>query len=684
MDSRLPGKYISNADVTFNGALLHSQMKLSFIRIDSIRFKLITSLIGVSLFIGMISLLVGGNLLYRAVLDEANHRIRQDLNVARVIYDERVDSVRMALEITASDPGFLSAVASGSETVVLETARSLAHRLHLDFWTITDSDGQVVHRMGLGAATTKRLWSTHPLMVRAIAESKTVAGTVVLDHAGLMTENPALAGRSNLRIHPSPDRTGTPARHGTAALTTGAAVPIGDGRSLSGFIYGGYLLNGSTGIVDKIGETVFKNETYKGIEVGTATIFHQDLRIATSVKDSSGNRALGTTASREVAQRVLKEGKKWTARARVLNDWYITAYEPITDIAGQRVGMLYVGVLEAKYRDVRKRAIAVFAAITLAGVGIAIVLGWLFTGRIMRPISDLIRASTEISKGNFSPHLGPVSRDDIGQLQNNFLIMAEALKERDERQKAESEIRLIQSEKQASVGNLAAGVAHEINNPLTAVLTFTHLILRRKDLPEEVRADLETVAAQTERVRQIVKSLLDFSRQTALKPESTNINRLVEDSARLMENQALIKGVALSVTKDDRLPRIILDRNQCQSVLINMIINALDATDSGGAIEIETLRTTTDEGEGVEIRISDTGCGIGPDHMDKIFDPFFTTKEMGKGTGLGLAVSAGIIQRHGGTITVHSKPASGTTFTLWLPHRPAHEPSDGNAGGTGQ
>ena len=488
-----------------------------------------------------------------------------------------------------------------------------------------------------------------------------------------MAENPSLADQADMKVHPPTETDDAPVHPETAGLTIGAGVPISvDGR-LTGVIYGGFLLNRDTAIVDKIGETVFKNEIYKDRNMGTATIFYNDLRIATSVKDPSGKRALGTFVSREVARRVLGEGKKWTDRARVLNDWYIAAYEPIADIAGKRVGMLYVGVLEAKYADVRKHAFTVFAGITLAGVIVAILLGWFFTGRIMRPVSHLIRASAEISKGNFSPDIGPISKDDIGQLQRKFLKMTGALKEREERQRAESECRLIQSEKQASVGKLAAGVAHEINNPLTAVLTFTHLIMRRKDLPDEVRSDLEIVAAQTERVRGIVKSLLDFSRQTAIKPEPTDINRLIGDSVRLMENQALIKGVHLSFAGDDDLPEITLDRNQCQSVAINMIINALDATPSGGRIEIHTRKTGTDDGRGVEIVFSDTGHGVLPDHMDKLFDPFFTTKEVGKGTGLGLAVSAGIIERHGGTITVHSKPDSGTTFTIWLPHQPAND-----------
>jgi two-component system NtrC family sensor kinase len=645
-------------------------MFFDYVKIHSIRFKLIASLIAVSLLIGLVSLMIGVNLLYRSVLDEAHNRIRQDLNVARVIYDERIAFVRLALEITASSPE-LAQSPSEDRPAVHALLRELTARLHTDFTGLTDAEGCPILSSGVQGPDKPSFPSANPLVLRVMETRQPVAGTLVMSPDEIRAEIPDLARRSPIPSQGEPQALETP------ALMVGAAVPVFSGKRLSGILYAGFLLNRDRAIVEKIGETVFKNEIYKGRNIGTATIFYRNLRVATSVKDASGNPAIGTLASTDVTQRVLDKGELWTDRARVLDDWYITAYEPITDIRGQRVGMLYVGVLEAKYLDIRKRAIAVFVVITLSGVLTAIVLGWLFTGRIMRPVSHLIRASAEISGGNFSPDIGPISKDDIGQLQRKFLIMTEALKEREKSQKVESETRLIQSEKQASVGKLAAGVAHEINNPLTAVLTFTHLILRRNDLPDEVRADLETVASQTERVRKIVKSLLDFSRQSALSPEALDVNALIGESITLLENQALIKGITLSFTGDPNLPLFILDHNQCQSVLINMIINALDATPSGGRIDIQARISSAEGSDGVEIRISDTGSGIAPEHMDKLFDPFFTTKEIGKGTGLGLAVSYGIIQRHGGTITVRSKPGKGTTFTLWLPHQTGTMRKDG-------
>ncbi|MDX2455404.1 MAG: cache domain-containing protein [Desulfosarcina sp.] len=612
-------------------------------------------------------------MLYESVITETHHRVRQDLNVARLVYDQRIQSIRLVLEMVADFPDFQQALVTDDRGYLLSQMEKLSDRIGLNFAGILDQEQRVASRIGIRGDETVPAKKINPLADLALTQGKTVWGTIILDPETLQDENSELVEQAVI-----PKTKVAWAEAGleselTSGLAIGAAVPVKlDGRVI-GTIYGGVLLNRDTSIVDKIGETVFKNEVYKGRNVGTSTIFLGSLRISTNVMDQDGRRALGTSASEDVSLHVLGEGKRWTKRARVLSDWYITAYEPITDIFEQRVGMLYVGALEAKYLDVRKRAIIVFALITLGGVMSAFVLGWFLTGIIMRPLNRLIRASVEISKGNFSPDIKPISKSDMGILQREFLNMINALIEREKRQKEESEICLIQSEKQASVGKLAAGVAHEINNPLTAVLTFTHLILRRDDLVEEVRADLEMIATQTERVRKIVKSLLDFSRQSRLNPEPLDLNRQIEKSIKLLMNHALIKGVDLKFTSASGLPMFTLDRSQCQSVWINMIINALDVTEPGDEIEVSTRQVEVEGKDGAEIIIRDTGSGILPEDMDKLFDPFFTTKEVGKGTGLGLAVSAGIIERHGGTVKVASTLGEGTRFTIWMPATPLSE-----------
>jgi two-component system NtrC family sensor kinase len=449
-------------------------------------------------------------------------------------------------------------------------------------------------------------------------------------------------------------------------MTLAAAVPVFEAGNFLGVLYGGVLLNRSQEIVDNVRDTVFQQETYNGRGIGTATIFLNDLRISTNVVNPDGNRAIGTLASEEVKDLVLKNGKKWIDRAFVVNDWYITAYEPIEDIFGQRVGMLYVGVLEAKYADVRRKALSIFIIMTVAGMVLAVGLGTYSANSTSRPVQQLINASIQVSQGNLSPEIGPISKSNLGVLQKTFKEMLTSLQERDK----QSEKKLLQSEKQASIGKLAGGVAHEINNPLTGIVTFTHMLLRRTDIAADVRSDLETIAQETERVRKIVKGLLDFSRQTELDREPTDVNRLVRYTISLVENQALIKGLHLNSEPGEGLPMITLDRNQMQSVLLNIIINALDATDPGGSITVSTgigVSASQPDRKGVQIVCTDTGCGIPPENLDKLFDPFFTTKEIGQGTGLGLAVSYGIVERHGGTIWVQSKVGRGSAFTIWLP-----------------
>lgn len=302
----------------------------------------------------------------------------------------------------------------------------------------------------------------------------------------------------------------------------------------------------------------------------------------------------------------------------------------------------------------------------LTGVGLAALVALLLAGRIVNPLSRLIQASQEVSEGRLSVDVGPIVSCEIGLLQDNFLRMVDVIR----RQRMQAEDRLLYSETQASIGRLAAGVAHEINNPLTGVLTYTHMLLRRKDLSDEVRSDLETVAEATERIRKIVRGLLDFSRETKLNPQPTDLNSIALLSIPLIRHQALVKGVDMKFNPAPSLPMLTLDRSQFQSVLMNILLNALDATSPGGRITVSTsFRDSPDRQgrKGVAIAFEDTGCGIPAEHMDRLFEPFFTTKEVGQGTGLGLSVSLGIVQRHGGTITVKSEVGKGSTFTIWLP-----------------
>jgi two-component system NtrC family sensor kinase len=223
---------------------------------------------------------------------------------------------------------------------------------------------------------------------------------------------------------------------------------------------------------------------------------------------------------------------------------------------------------------------------------------------------------------------------------------------------------MMQKDKLASIGRLSAGVAHEINNPLTTILTTAMLIQEDIDPTNPMYEELQTITNETLRCRKIVASLLDFARQTKPAKKHHNINDIIKECIRLTRKQAEFKDVQIEKALSKEVPELLLDKEQIQQALINLILNATDATDPGGKITISTNFLSDDHF--VDIKVSDTGKGIAAEVVDKIFEPFFTTREIG--TGLGLAITHGIIGRHGGEIRVQSQPCQGTTFTIRLPH----------------
>lgn len=222
---------------------------------------------------------------------------------------------------------------------------------------------------------------------------------------------------------------------------------------------------------------------------------------------------------------------------------------------------------------------------------------------------------------------------------------------------------LMQHEKLASIGRLSAGVAHEINNPLTTILTSAMLIQEDLNPDDPAYEEMQTIANEALRCRKIVTSLLDFARQTQPKKKMTDINQVVTETVLLTQKQAAFKDIIVQSELAPKIPELMCDKGQIQQALINLILNAVEATEEGGTITVVTSHDAAKQA--VLINITDTGRGINEDKIDTIFEPFFTTKE--SGTGLGLSITHGIIEQHGGTISVKSKPGRGTSFTIQLP-----------------
>ena len=234
-----------------------------------------------------------------------------------------------------------------------------------------------------------------------------------------------------------------------------------------------------------------------------------------------------------------------------------------------------------------------------------------------------------------------------------------------EKKLQETHLQLVSSEKMASLGKLAAGIAHEINNPLGGILIYSSLMM--EDLPEEdpKRGDLARIVQETGRCKEIVKSLLEFARQTEPKMEPTDINRAINDGLFFLVNQALFHNIQIVKKLDSFLPFVRGNASQLKQVFMNIIVNAAEAMHGNGTLTITT--SPAPDRKTVYVEFADTGEGIPEENFNRIFDPFFTTKEVGKGTGLGLATSYGIVEDHGGKISVKSKVGEGTTFTIELP-----------------
>jgi two-component system NtrC family sensor kinase len=241
-----------------------------------------------------------------------------------------------------------------------------------------------------------------------------------------------------------------------------------------------------------------------------------------------------------------------------------------------------------------------------------------------------------------------------------------------EKKLQDTHLQLVSSEKMASLGKLAAGIAHEINNPLGGILIYASLMA--EDLPEEdtKRGDLARIVQEASRCKDIVKSLLEFARQTEPKMEPTDINRAITDGLFFLENQALFHNIKIIKKLDPFLPFVRGNASQLKQVLINIIVNAAEAMHGNGTLTITSYPSP--DRKSIILEFTDTGEGIPEENLTRIFDPFFTTKDVGKGTGLGLATSYGIVEDHGGRISVRSKVGEGTTFTIDLPTYPETQP----------
>lgn len=631
----------------------------------SLKSKLVVSFLAVIIICGLVATVVGMRLIGTGIINQAQDKVKNDLNSAREIYHEELDNLKDVVRFTSARFFLKDAIRNNDLERLKKELNKIRKEEFLDILTLTDKNGRVIVR-SRNPSISGDNQANDGCVSRVLLSGEVIAATEIVPREELIKEGVDLAEQAYIKLIPTAKAKPRPETENTSGMMIKVGAPIFEyDGSLIGILYGGNLFNRNYEIVDRIKQTVYQGVKYKGKDIGTATIFQGDLRISTNVKRKDGSRAIGTHVSEEVYEQVLVKGLPWIHRAFVVNNWYITAYEPIRDIQNEIIGILYVGILEEKFMDMRKRAIAIFLGITLGGMAVALIVSSFLANQISRPIKHLVFASQQLAKGNLEYDIKLKLKDEIGELGETFNLMASSLRERDERLKEYTRQQIMKSERLATLGQLAAGVAHEINNPLGAVLMYTHLSLEEMQAEDPCRKNIEKAVAEATRCKDIVRGLLDFARQTEPKVELSDVNEILERTLALVENQALFQNVNITRVFSPSLPKAMIDCSQIQQVFTNIILNGAEAIDGEGELTI-TTRMAPDS-ESIEIEFIDTGCGIPQENLQKIFDPFFTTKEVGRGTGLGLAVSYGIIARHKGAIDVISEPGKGTTFIVRLP-----------------
>jgi two-component system NtrC family sensor kinase len=657
---------------------------MSFPRL-SLRTKLILSFLVVTIIGGLISLVMGSRLIKNTLIMEAQKKVNHDLASAWMVFDDQLNNIKEIVSLTAARESLQEAIKNGRRDLLLRYLGRVRNEHRLDVLTLTDNTGRVIVRTRNPDVVGDD--QSQDEIIRTVLQRDGVqAYPEIVPRSELLKEGGDLAEKAYMEFIPTPKAAPRPEERETSGMMLKAAASVMDEQNkLVGVLYGGILLNRNYEIVDEVKEIVFKEEKYKGRETGTATIFQQDLRISTNVTNQQGQRAIGTRISEEVKKAVLDEGKSWNERAFVVNDWYITAYEPIRNIAGNIIGILYVGTLEKPYLDTANRVMLTFTVLAFLCVIFLLVILYFSTTRIIKPLQGMVVATQEIAKGDLNHKVEVRSTDEIGNLAVSFNKMTEKLKAANEellewgktlekkveertKELIEMQSHLIQSEKLASLGKLSAGVAHEINNPLGGILIYSHLLLEeaKKNTPEY--ENLRKIVKETTRCKDIVKGLLEFARPKEPEMAPTDINDVVEKALSLFERQALFQNIKINKHYAD-LPRIVADGAQLQQVFTNIIVNAAEAMEGNGVLTIKTWLDTMNDC--LKIEFTDTGHGIKKEDKERLFEPFFTTKEVGKGTGLGLAISYSIVQKHQGLIEVKSEPGQGSTFTVVLPWKRA-------------
>ncbi|HWI41100.1 MAG TPA: cache domain-containing protein [Verrucomicrobiae bacterium] len=649
----------------------------------SIRLKLTAGILLPLLVAILVCWLAGVYIIRTRVISQAQERVRSDLNTARQVYLNEIAHIHDVVRSTALTPRVSGGAAAGDRAALAAVLVPMLKTEQLDILNVVDAQGRVVFRGANPDASGDTV--TGRAFVRSALAGNEVTATASLTEADLAREGAPLSARAAVKLVPTPRAVPTTRDEERSGLFMMAASPLRDpaGR-IVGALYGGVLINGNNSIPDRIRRIVYGGRD--GDEgKGFATLFLGDVRVATNVPDASGRRAIGTRMSQQVYERVIRDRKPWVDRAFVVREWYYSAYEPLLNVAGEAIGALYVGIPEAPFTAFSRGVNILFVWVLLTASIIGVAMAWFLGDRLTGPIRELDTLVRRFTLGERGLGIGVRSRDEIGDLARRFNEMSRTITE------SEAEIRslnldlerkvrertaeleeknllllktqeeLVRTAKLAEIGVLAAGVAHEINNPMAIIRGNAELLQMGLPADDPNQEEVETITRQVGRVERIVSGLLTFARQEKMRLQRVPLHALLNDILRQVTHQVSLERIRVVTDFQESISTIAADGDRLRQVFTNLVLNGVQAMKEGGTLTVATRR----EGETVRVAVSDTGSGIRSEDLERVFTPFFTTR--GEGTGLGLSVSYGIVKDHGGNIHVESEPGKGSTFTVSLP-----------------
>ena len=699
---------------------------ISAAQTPSLRYRLLTLVLVPLVLLSGTVVLLASSWSSDYTYEQLFAKVNTDLSVARDRFAGVEQSGQRQLNAFANSVQFVNALAASDNKRLAELIALESDLGDFDFLNVLSSNGALRFN--------NSQWSPHALrqspLTRQLFESRgpaTLSGIEIYtqeqwqQQQGLEAETIVLPLLDTARAAPSERRS----ERRAMVIRTLESVYDQEGNRVA-ILEAGQTLNRNYEVVDRIRDLVYGPGSLAPGSRGTVTVFLDDVRITTNVQLADGSRALGTRVSREVRDAVLERGETWIDRAFVVNAWYISAYEPIVDVTGKRVGMLYAGYLEKPFRLDLIKAIAVLTMLVLAGSVAAAAAAIYGASTIFAPIESITSVLRATARGEHR-RIGPISNgNEIGELASQFdamldtvdsnrqrieqdaVVLEDKVRQRTlelERQNArlqesiellkQTRRQLATAEKLAALGELTAGVAHEINNPTAVILGNMDVLVADlgKDR-ERMQTEIDLIIEQVYRIRTITDQLLQYSRSVQDKhgdpaassevshfalaepigqgrPAPNPVSHggpsalpaeLVDEALKLLSHELAGRDINVVVCKN-KTRRVLIDRQEFLQIMINLISNAIQAIEHSGEISVTT---TDDEGKLVSICVSDSGRGISAEHLPKVFDPFFTAGKA-QGTGLGLSVSYGIARRHGGDISVDSEMGTGSRFTLTLP-----------------